>query len=299
MVFNSTHIFSHSEWTTAQEIHADRVNHKLSDYLTNRGLQKKHPVLDFMFEYYSFRPSLLSRWTPGLKSVLECTNEDSLPQVLSGWTQTERDFWRLNVAEFKPNRLSGLERTLTLLKNTAEQKPFLGCNGMHEWAMVYGKNASRYKWLPFRLSQETINAFVEEYPIRCSHYDAFRFFTPEAKPLNKLHPELSTTPEFEQPGCLHANMDLYKWAYKYYPWVSSELIWQSFELAWEIRQVDMQASPYDLTDFGVEPICIETENGQKKYREQQYDFYLAGKPLRLSLIEELELLKVEIENEAF
>ncbi len=27
---------------------------------------EKHPVYDFLFEYYSFRPAHLLRWTPGL-----------------------------------------------------------------------------------------------------------------------------------------------------------------------------------------------------------------------------------------
>lgn len=296
MIFEKTYSLSYLEWKSAQEIHSKKVDEKLSKFLTNRGLQKKHPVFDFLFEYYSFRPGLLSRWTPGLKSVLESKTESSLPQFTSNWIQIDNNLWKLSVEDFKPTRLNGLERTLTLLKNSSSQKPFLGCNGMHEWAMVYGENYSRYEWLPFRLSQKSINVFVEDHPIRCSHYDAFRFFTPEARPLNKLQPELNKTPEFEQPGCLHTNMDLYKWAYKYYPWVSSDLIWACFELSWEIRKVDMQASPYDLSEFGVIPICIETENGQREYRERQNAFYHTAKPLRAALITELELLKSEVDS---
>ena len=33
-------------------------------------------------------------------------------------------------------------------------------------------------------------------------------------PLNKLAPARELIPQLEQRGCLHANMDLYKWSYK-------------------------------------------------------------------------------------
>ena len=32
---------------------------------------EKHPVHDFLFEYYSFRPAHLLRWTPGADVLLE------------------------------------------------------------------------------------------------------------------------------------------------------------------------------------------------------------------------------------
>ena len=37
---------------------------------------------------------------------------------------------------------------------------------------------------------------------------AFRFFTPAARPLNRLQPARESVPAQEQRGCLHANMDL-------------------------------------------------------------------------------------------
>jgi hypothetical protein len=48
-------------------------------------------------------------------------------------------------------------------------------------------------------------------PLRCSHFDAFRFFTPEAVPRNAGSPSRATQQDWEQPGCLHANMDLSIW----------------------------------------------------------------------------------------
>ena len=55
----------------------------------------------------------------------------------------------------------------------------------------------------------------------------------------------------EQPACLHANMDVYKWAYKLLPLVDSTLVMDCFDLAWDARELDMRAAPYDIRDWGV------------------------------------------------
>lgn len=88
--------------------------------------------------------------------------------------------------------------------------------------------------------------------------------------------------EFEQPGCLHANMDLYKWAYKFQSWIGSDLVGETFLLAWEIRQLDMQASPYDVREFGLEPVRIETESGRTEYR-RQLEFAVRAQEIRRRL----------------
>ena len=79
-----------------------------------------------------------------------------------------------------------------------------------------------------------------------------------ARPLNRLQPTRETVPALEQRGCLHANMDLYKWAFKLAPLTPAELTADCFELARDIREVDMRASPYDLRSLGYGPIAIET-----------------------------------------
>ena len=88
----------------------------------------------------------------------------------------------------------------------------------------------------------------------------------------------------EQPGCLHTNMDLYKWAYKMSPWIPSEIISDSFLLAVKIRDLDMRASPYDLTSLGYEPVCIETVEGRNEYQRVQRIFSDEAEPIRERLI---------------
>ena len=131
---------------------------------------------------------------------------------------------------------------------------------------------------------------VESHRIACSHFDAFRFFTDSARPLNTLQPGRDDRPAFEQPGCLHAGMDLYKHAFRLTPLVPSELVADCFELAWDIRELDMRASPYDFCDLGFEPVRIETPEGKQEYVAAQRAFAERGAPLRQRLIDECERL---------
>ena len=110
---------------------------------------------------------------------------------------------------------------------------------------------------------------MESQSVCCSHADAFRFFTPAARPLNRIQPGRRDQHDFEQPGCLHANMDLYKWCYKFQPWVPGELLAESFLLALELRELDMAASPYDVTVLGYEPVPIELPVGRAEYQRRQ------------------------------
>jgi hypothetical protein len=173
-----------------------------------------------------------------------------------------------------------------LLARTAAREPQLGCFGLHEWAMVYRQSPGqvRHDAWPLRLGADGTAQVVEEQRIRCSHFDAYRFFTPAARPLNTLRPDRRRQPEFEQPGCLHANMDLYKWAYKLGPLVPAELVADCFALARAIRELDMRASPYDLTALGYEPVRIESPDGRRAYAERQrgYSRLAVGLP-RLAL----------------
>ena len=154
--------------------------------------------------------------------------------------------------------------------------------------MVYQGGEIRHReCAPLRLPQEEIDQIVASRPICCTHFDAFRFFTPGAMPLNRITPTLHTREDFEQPGCIHANMDLYKWAYKSSPWIGSDLLRDCLFFAIEAREIDMKASPYDLSDYGYAPIRIETASGRREYEGAQHALYLKGLPLRQRLIDAL------------
>ena len=157
----------------------------------------------------------------------------------------------------KPELAALVER---MLRRTASRPGQFGCFGLHEWAMVYRQDEHRHP-VPLRLGQAGTDAVVESHELRCTHFDAFRFFTPDAVPRNRSALTREEQPLFEQPGCLHAGMDLYKWAMKLGPLVPGELLLDTFELARDIRRLDMEAAPYDLSDWGVIPVPIETADG--------------------------------------
>ena len=91
-------------------------------------------------------------------------------------------------------------------------------------------------------------------------------------------------------------MDLYKWTFKAMPWLGSELLRENFLLALEFRELDMKASPYDLTDYCYEPITIETSSGRQEYQEQQQKLATRASKLREQIIEALDnLLKASIQ----
>ena len=153
--------------------------------------------------------------------------------------------------------------------------------------MVFQADRRHLGW-PLRLGQDGTDDVVRGHQIRCSHFDAFRFFTPAAKPLNLLTPDLGSRDAMEQPGCLHASMDLYKWAFRLTPVVSSELLLDCFRLSKEIREIDMRASPYDLSDLGYRPIMIETSAGKNEYVAAQRGFAGRAQLLRARLTAELD-----------
>jgi hypothetical protein len=143
------------------------------------------------------------------------------------------------------------------------------------------------------LGQAGTDAVVEAHQITCSHFDAFRFFTPEARPLNRAQLTRDSQVSEEQPGCLHAAMDCHKWATKLAPAVPGELALDCFELARDVRTLDMQASPYDLSDYGLEPVAIESQDGKAQYVARQRAFVERSTALRERLVEVCDRLVEE------
>ena len=120
--------------------------------------------------------------------------------------------------------------------------------------------------------------------LRCTHIDAFRFFTAEAEPLNEHTPTRAGQANDEQPGCIHANMDLYKYAMWFQPYIPGNLVVDCFELAVYAREIDMRASPYDLEHLGYAPIAVETIDGRREYASAQRDIAAEAESLRQRLI---------------
>ncbi len=270
------------EWQARRTAHQQRVSHWTAPHAARRARGEKHPIHDFLFDYYHFTPGQLTRWHPGFGAILSGPGAAEYLDY-PGYRATAGGV-TCDPGWLKPNRREAVQWILTLLKATRDRAPFYGCFGLHEWAMVYREPEVRHAQWPMRFDAPTIAAIVESHPVRCSHFDAFRFFTPAARPLNRLEPQRSTIHALEQRGCLHANMDLYKWSFKLTPLIPSEWIADAFALALEIRETDMRASPYDFRPLGFEPIAIETSEGRLEYERRQRAFSERGVALRERLI---------------
>ncbi len=70
----------------------------------------------------------------------------------------------------------------------------------------------------------------------------------------------------------------------------SDLVMDCFDLAREIRELDMRASPYDLSELGYEPVAIETPQGKAEYAAAQRGFSARGQELRRRLLAAVDLL---------
>lgn len=320
------------EWREREAAHQARADAFSAGWRARQQSGEKHPVDDFLFTYYPFRPSLLRRWHPGAGVVLEGAGLDKLDPLggagldkldplsaldplsgagldkldpLSGldplgtlsthdwrasykWYRREGEGLVVDDAAFRAARGASIRFIVGLLSATAARPGQFACFGLHEWAMVYRATdtaeANPYRHdLPLRLGQGGTDEVVEQSRITCSHIDAFRFFTPAAAPLNELTPTRENQPQLEQPGCLHAGMDVYKWATKLGPLIAGELLLDCFELARDIRELDMRASPYDLGS-GYTPVRIETTEGRAEYAREQRGFASRSNALRARVV---------------
>ncbi len=287
-------LLDEADWTVRERAYRTRVDAFLEPHLRRARAGEAHPVWDFLFTYYSLRPRQLRVWHPGYRVVLGgAAARRYLGRTGYGTHQGGVAVTREHLLA----RVDTVRFIAELLRATAERPARLNCFGLHEWAMVYRASTVRHAQVPLRLGAAATDTVVESMPLRCSHFDAYRFFTTPAarrnvEPLNRQGQIGS-----EQPGCLHVNMDLYKISYKLGPLIDSGLLLDCLELAAGAREVDMRASPYDLSDFGFEPIAIETPAGRAQYVRAQQHVAERAAPLRTALADRCDLLLTAVNRE--
>ncbi|AUH68928.1 MULTISPECIES: hypothetical protein [Gordonia] len=270
---------SRPEWQSRADAHRERVETLIGPYLRMRNEGRKHPVIDFLFTYYSARPGQVLRWHPGYGVRLAQAHRYS---GLRGY-RVDVDGTAEVTREHLESRVRLLTDTVRITRATANRAPRLGCLGLHEWAMVYRADETRHE-LPLRLGARGTDAVVEESTLACTHFDAFRFFTADAVGRNATALSRAGAVDNEQPGCLHATMDLYRYCLRLTPLLPADLLADCFELALDARELDMRASPYDLTSYGYAPVAIETPEGRARYVREQAAIARRGQELREALI---------------
>lgn len=288
--FSKTDPLPESHWRARAEAHRQELEPITTAYRKRKARGTLHPVHDFLFSYYSYTAGKLEQWHPSVSETL-LIDHNSLPHFSRKFYRQTGSLLSLDPSQLREKDLERYRFARRLLEKTTSRSPNFGCYGLHEWAMVYQSDNPRHRErAPLRLSDSSIKDFVDSQTLACSHFDAVRFFTPAAQPRNRLHPTLSTREEFEQPGCIHANMDLYKWTFKAMPWLGSDLLRATFFLALELRELDMRASPYDLEKYGYQAIPIETPEGRNEYSLRQQELARKAAELRLQVIQSFDSL---------
>lgn len=274
-------VLAPNEWAQHARAHQQRADRWVKPHLERRRRGIAHPVMDFLFDYYPYSPGRLRTWHPGLGVRLA---GDWQPTSAADHYRAIDGSWEVDPTRASTTRL---HLAMRILEGTQSRPAQFSCFGMHEWAMVYRLDPQqvRHTQQPLRLPIDAISEAVDDVGLRCTHIDAFRFFTDEATPRNTLTPTRANQPELEQPGCLHANMDLFKYAMWFQPYVPGDLVLDCFELACQAREIDMRASPYDLADLGYPPIRIENADGRREYASEQRKLSEYAQPLRAGLLE--------------
>ncbi|GAB2750261.1 hypothetical protein GCM10027174_26110 [Salinifilum aidingensis] len=282
-------VLSESEWRARQRAHAERVEQWTRPHRERQRRGEKHPIWDFLWTYYSYRPSRLERWQPGVGVALAGGTEFL---ERSGFTELPEGV-AVDPAALTAKRRETVEFVHGLLSATAARPARLGCFGLHEWAMLYRTRPGdeRHAEWPLRLGHTGTDEVVESMRITCTHFDAFRFFTEQARPRNEFQLSRADQVRSEQPGCLHGNMDLFKWCYKLDPFVPAELTADCFDLAMRVRELDMRASPYDFRELGFAPVPIETAQGRAEYAHRQRAFAEEADGLRQRIIAACEEIR--------
>lgn len=269
-------------WQAHEAEHVERAQRLTQARRMRTAKGETHAVEDFLFTYYPLKPALLTRWSPGAGIALADAAGSRLASAR--WFTLHDGAAHLDVAAYLSDRGSAVRFHHTLLSAIDSRPPRFDCFGLHEWAMVYGEAAGQHRHdLPLRLSEAETDTVVTSHKIVCSHIDAFRFFTPPAIGFNTMTPTRETQVEMDQGGCLHVGMDLVKTTIHLGPAVPGDLALDVVELARDIRELDMRASPYDVSRYGLSAVAIETAEGKADYVAAQRVLAQRAEPLRARL----------------
>ena len=64
-------ILAEADWRQLERRHTDRVEPWIRPRLERRMRGHTHPIDDFLFEYYPYRPGQLAQWHPGIGVLLD------------------------------------------------------------------------------------------------------------------------------------------------------------------------------------------------------------------------------------
>ena len=263
----------------------------------------KNAIYNFLHTYYRFSTNTLMLYSVGQSLPFQLNDEEEDLKLLHPTFLRRRGtsyVYEMVPGELPRARLAELIRYREVLRGTINNSPKFNCFGLHEWAMLYsgGEGSAprerHQKHASLRVSQAVVDDVVEGSSLKCTHFDAFRFFHSNAQPMNSPSPLTRQNQALnEQAGCIHSHMDLFKYAYTLYPLVSSDILQRALYLALRARTMDMAASPYEVSALVDEAnkVCapeervrsfyaVESAEGRKLYMTEQERLWAASKPVR-------------------
>ena len=195
---------------TAHERRVDELDHAAP---RTAAARREAPVEDFLFDYYSYRPGQLRRWHPGAGVTL---SGESAHEYLRqpGYVETP-DGITLDVDAFLARRGDTVRWVHDLLRRTAERPATSAVSACTSgrWSKAASRRRTAQRLATTSHAREAgrdrRGARRPVQPLR-----RVPFLHRAGAAANVLRPARETQHELEQGGCLHANMDLYKWAYK-------------------------------------------------------------------------------------
>ena len=105
------------------------------------------------------------------------------------------------------------------------------------------RRRSASRGVPLRLGAAGTDAVLESIPLRCSHVDAYRFFTRPPSPATRAPHPCHPGPVGSSPAVCTRTWISTRWSHKLGPLVDSGLLMDCLDLAATARELDMRASP--------------------------------------------------------
>ena len=116
-----------SEWLRLKASHIEAIAPWTNERVTRANRAERHPVYDFLFTYYSFRPAHLARWSPGADVVLRDATITDLDWP-DDFIETETG-WLIPSDSFPAHRQTYLTWAVRYLEETQSRPASFCCFG--------------------------------------------------------------------------------------------------------------------------------------------------------------------------
>ena len=120
-------LMARAEWQALAVAHHSTVEALTTEARHRKAAGVRHPIEDFMWTYYSQRPTQFLKWHPGAAAALEDAEEFADERGYAVTDGTARVS-----AEFIETRREALQWMLDLQTSLFEREPRFGCFGLHE-----------------------------------------------------------------------------------------------------------------------------------------------------------------------